>query len=133
MYSVATERLKDKLREWRNAAGLSQAAMAAALGIQQQTISDWERGNALPGIKRASQIADVVGVAQTVVLSAFYAELGADKIILAPHHGSAEPQANVEADADLIFLNQEWRDMSVEEREAVMATLRAVRNRKAHR
>jgi transcriptional regulator with XRE-family HTH domain len=57
-----------KLREWREAAGLSQAQAAKRLGIAQGTWSTWERGDKRPELefifelekatKRAVRLAD---------------------------------------------------------------------------
>ena len=42
--------LKDKLKEEREAHGLSQSALADQLHVTRQAVSKWENGTAIPGI-----------------------------------------------------------------------------------
>lgn len=42
--------LKDKLKEEREAHGLSQSALADQLHVTRQAVSKWENGKAIPGI-----------------------------------------------------------------------------------
>lgn len=49
------------LREAREAAGLSQAELAARVGVSKQAISDIELGEKVPSLERAAAIARVLG------------------------------------------------------------------------
>ena len=51
-----------KLKELRENAGLSQAELAAKLGIKQATYSNYENGVTKPTVDIASSIADYYGV-----------------------------------------------------------------------
>ncbi|HEV8654474.1 MAG TPA: helix-turn-helix transcriptional regulator [Candidatus Limnocylindria bacterium] len=52
--------LPNKLREFREAAGLSQAALAAQVGVTKQSISDFETGERMPGLGTAAALARVL-------------------------------------------------------------------------
>ena len=52
----------DRVREAREAGGLSQQAVADALSVRWASVSDWERGQAEPGVNLASALADLLGV-----------------------------------------------------------------------
>lgn len=54
--------MKEKIRALREAKGLSQAELAEALGVDQTTISAWERGVAEPTLFNLRRLADVLGV-----------------------------------------------------------------------
>ena len=51
-----------KIRAFREAKGLSQMELAEALGLDQTTISAWERGIAEPTIFNLRRLADLLGV-----------------------------------------------------------------------
>jgi transcriptional regulator with XRE-family HTH domain len=51
-----------RIRELREAAGLSQAELAERLGIAQNSLSNWERGNRQPSF------ADIVRVAESLAV-----------------------------------------------------------------
>lgn len=63
----------EKLRGWREIAGLSQVEMAERLGVTQQTVSDWERDRGLPHQSRASKIEEVLDLGPQVALLAIHA------------------------------------------------------------
>lgn len=50
----------NRLRELREEAGLSQAALAAAVGVSKQAISDFELGDRAPSLTAAALIARVL-------------------------------------------------------------------------
>lgn len=52
----------EKIRELRETRGLSQSDLAEALGVNQSTISNWERGKMEPTIYNVRRIADALGV-----------------------------------------------------------------------
>lgn len=54
--------LENKLKELRQAAGLSQRALAEKLSVSQQTVGKWETGGATPNPETLASIADVFGV-----------------------------------------------------------------------
>ena len=55
-------RMKEKIREFREAKGLSQTELADALGVDQTTVSAWERGVAEPTMFNLRRLADILGV-----------------------------------------------------------------------
>ena len=54
--------MKDKIRAFRIARGLSQTELADALGLDQTTISAWESGKAEPTLFNLRRLADILGV-----------------------------------------------------------------------
>lgn len=54
--------MKEKIRALREAKGLSQRELADALGLDQTTVSAWERGVAEPTVFNLRRLADVLGV-----------------------------------------------------------------------
>lgn len=58
----------DRLREWREAAGLTQADLARRLNLAQQTISEWEQGRAAPRRSRAADVAKLLNVDESEFL-----------------------------------------------------------------
>ena len=55
---------RDRLRAWRGiqVPPLTQADLAARLGVTQPVVSDWERGVSLPSLALAHLLADIMGV-----------------------------------------------------------------------
>lgn len=49
------------LKKWRESSGLTQQAVAAALGVHVQYVSALERGARRPGMKVATAIRDLTG------------------------------------------------------------------------
>ena len=49
------------IREMRHAAGMTQQALAAALGVAQATVSDWERGEHGSGPDLLARVAAATG------------------------------------------------------------------------
>ena len=54
--------MKEKIRALREAKGLSQAELAEALGLDQTTVSAWERGVSEPTVFNLRRLADLLGV-----------------------------------------------------------------------
>lgn len=52
----------ERLRELREAAGLSQAELARRTGIAQQSIAVWEAGKSDPGWSKVMKLAEALGV-----------------------------------------------------------------------
>lgn len=57
-----------RIREYREAAGLSQTEVGRRLGVKQQSVGKWERGSALPQGARLAELADVLGVTVAEIL-----------------------------------------------------------------
>jgi transcriptional regulator with XRE-family HTH domain len=51
-----------RIRKQRRAIGLTQVKLAAALGVTQVTISQWETGATVPSWTRHRQVARVLGI-----------------------------------------------------------------------
>lgn len=68
--NLALETFAERLKAWREQADLTQVELAKALGVVQQTISDYEAGRSRPGVKRARAIADALSLSQDDVLRA---------------------------------------------------------------
>jgi transcriptional regulator with XRE-family HTH domain len=51
-----------RIRDARQAAGLTQAQLALALGVDQANVSRWERGMLSPRDDRRARIAEILGV-----------------------------------------------------------------------
>ncbi|MGW5385146.1 helix-turn-helix domain-containing protein [Nocardia sp. NPDC003963] len=62
------EALGKVIRERREALGLDQAGLAAQQGVGQQTVSGWERGRSRPRRAMLSDLAQVLAVAEDVLL-----------------------------------------------------------------
>lgn len=56
--------MNDRIRAARLATGKSQLQVAAALGINQQAVSKWERGTCSPSARR---LADLAALLDTTV------------------------------------------------------------------
>ena len=54
-------RLETRLREYRQARGLDQAALAALVGVRRETIGRLEKGQYNPSLKLAMDLAQVFG------------------------------------------------------------------------
>lgn len=50
------------IREWREAAGLSQFQLAVRAGVVVQSISNWEVGRKRPSPARLQRLAEALGV-----------------------------------------------------------------------
>ena len=55
-------RLETRLREYRQARGLDQSALAALVGVRRETIGRLEKGQYNPSLKLAMDLAQVFGV-----------------------------------------------------------------------
>lgn len=50
------------LREWRRRKGLTQASLAAMIGVTQAAISQWEAGVSIPSPFKVGQLSEVLGI-----------------------------------------------------------------------
>lgn len=57
------------IRSLRKAKGITQKDVADILGIQPKTVSKWETGNGFPDVSYISELADVLGVSERILLS----------------------------------------------------------------
>lgn len=48
------------IKEMRTKRGLTQKQLADRLGVKQQNISDWERGERSPSVKNLKKLADAL-------------------------------------------------------------------------
>ena len=53
---------KDRLKEFRKAAGLSQAQLSARVGVSQQAVGKWENGKSSPDPDTLTALAKLLGV-----------------------------------------------------------------------
>lgn len=60
--------IHDKIAQLRKAKGLTQAALAADLGVSSQAVSKWENGLSCPDIQLLPQIADYFGISTDELL-----------------------------------------------------------------
>ena len=51
-----------KITEGRRAKGMTQMALADALGISYQAVSSWENGRTMPDISKLPEISDILGI-----------------------------------------------------------------------
>ena len=56
-----------KIRQLREAQGLTQQALASRVGVTQATVSDWENGKITPDVVRAVKLADLFGTTLDVI------------------------------------------------------------------
>lgn len=53
--------MKLMIREYRQAAGMSQRKLAAMIGVTQGAIHQWEAGKTLPMVDKLFKLADALG------------------------------------------------------------------------
>lgn len=82
----------ERLRELRQAAGLSQKAAADALGVPQPNYARWEKGKMLFPAIHVPQLAELFGVS----VSAFFADPAPD----VPASRRGRPRKAAEGDGD---------------------------------
>lgn len=58
---------ENKLREFRERKGLSQARLAVQVGVHPLTVYLWERGDHLPSYRRMKALERVLGVPAEVI------------------------------------------------------------------
>src|SRR5690606_33340852 len=61
-YSHAMSTIHTRIREARQAKGLSTERLAALVGVSYQTIQQWENGKTAPKRQRLAKVADALGV-----------------------------------------------------------------------
>lgn len=67
------------LEQAREAAGLSQAALAAAAGTSRPTLSAYENGHKSPSIRTASRVLEAAGFELTVAPRVHFQEVATDR------------------------------------------------------
>ena len=78
----------NRIKQLREKTGLQQKELAAALGVTQPTISDWEAGKKAPSSKSAAALADFFHVSIDYLLA---------RTVSANVPGSAEDARRIEA------------------------------------
>lgn len=61
MLQQADSQFKTRLAHARNAAGISQSALAARLGFSPQAVQRYEKGTAEPSFETLYRICDILG------------------------------------------------------------------------
>ena len=56
-----------KIRQLRDARGMTQQTLAEAVGVTQATVSDWENGKMKPDLVRAVKLADLFDTTLDVI------------------------------------------------------------------
>jgi transcriptional regulator with XRE-family HTH domain len=125
VYKNSVYRFGDQVKSWRERARLSQKQLAAALGVTQQTVSDWERNKILPAAERATEFEQALGLPPQTVLLALFEVLQGKTIVLAGPDGPAE--ARDRDDPRLAALAGGWHRLSEEDRELIAATFERLR------
>jgi transcriptional regulator with XRE-family HTH domain len=70
------------VRQLREDAAISQRELAHRVGVSQQTVSDWERGRALPEMHRIPLLAEVLGTdAETMAANVYPGVDGTNPIL----------------------------------------------------
>ncbi len=64
--------IKNKVNEYRTERGMTQEALAAAVGVTRQTIISIEKGNYTPSVLLALKIATVFTVPVEVIFTIIY-------------------------------------------------------------
>ena len=49
-----------KIKEMRQKRGLTQKQLADRLGVKQQNVSDWERGERSPSVKNLKKLSEIL-------------------------------------------------------------------------
>ena len=60
--------IKDKIKLYRNSAGLSQSELGRRMGVSYAAVQQWESGASRPRPKRLKELAQVLGVSQAQLL-----------------------------------------------------------------
>lgn len=76
------------LRKARERKGLSQAQLAEAMGLKQQSVSKWEAGDSTPGLLRMQELATHLDIELVDLLVAAGVDAEDIPLIKTPHHGS---------------------------------------------
>ena len=61
--------LNERIKELREARGITQVELAKALFVSKQSVSNWENDNILPSVDMLVKIADYFGVSTDYMLS----------------------------------------------------------------
>ena len=67
-------KLSEKIVRLRKSRGMSQEALAEALGVSRQAVSRWEVGSALPDASNLLQLSRLFGVSADYLLNDEYGE-----------------------------------------------------------
>ncbi len=64
----AMKEVGKRITEGRRAKGMTQMALADALGISYQTVSSWENGRTMPDISKLPEISEILGISVDEIL-----------------------------------------------------------------
>lgn len=70
-----------EIRQYRLRLGLTQAELAARVGIRAETISQWERGQSCPAARPLLQLAKALGTLAEALYPDFYRPTAPDEVI----------------------------------------------------
>lgn len=98
----------ERIRELRQAAGMSQQALGARLGVSAVAVGKWERGQTQPDIQTLSKMADIFG---TTI----------DDLC-----GYSGPQKMAAEDGNICVMTRAFRQLTQDEQEKLIAVGRAL-------
>ena len=113
--------LGQKLRRLREERQMTQAEVSAKVHVTQGTYSLYEADKAKPSIPVLSRLADLYGLSVAVL----------DRSLLELPCFSEAPAQDAEPDAELQELLSVWRQLSKDQRQALLSIVRTWRNPKA--
>ena len=64
----AMKEVGKRITEGRRAKGMTQMALADALGISYQAVSSWENGRTMPDISKLPEISEILGISVDEIL-----------------------------------------------------------------
>lgn len=101
----------ERLKELRNRAGVSQQALAEAVGVSQQSINKYENHHVEPDIRTLKAIADYFHTSVDYLIG----HTAVDHII--------EPVQPCELNEEELALVEDWRSLHPEEKHSIVAII----------
>lgn len=62
--------LRERIKSWRLARGLSKAALARAVGVTTSAVLLWEQGTTSPSVRNLEKLAGAIGLTQEAFFGA---------------------------------------------------------------
>ena len=106
--TVATETFGQRLARLRDAAGLSQSAMARRIGVSQSAISQIEAGDRSPSYGMLVQLAEALGVSMPYLVGAEVEQLSPAEQTHFARFRALPPSGKRELDAYVEFLQNKY-------------------------
>jgi transcriptional regulator with XRE-family HTH domain len=104
--------LAETLRVRREEVGLSQAQLAARIGVGQQAVSRWERGEAVPRPARVVALAEVLGLeAAALHRLAGYLEDADRSPLWGPFHELFARMSELSSDELWLLTDRAWQEL----------------------